>query len=59
MFLCRDRVGNGEEALCRDRVWPNGEVLCCNRGFLCCDKAGHDINIFRTRQGWACEGWRA
>ena len=33
MFLCRDKVSNGGEALCCDRVWPNGEILCCDRKY--------------------------
>ena len=46
MFLCRDRVGNGGEALCHDKVRPNGEVLCCDRAILCCDIVGQVGKIF-------------
>ena len=46
MFLCRNRVGNGGEALYRDRVWPNGEVLYCDKAILCCDIVSQVGKIF-------------
>ena len=40
IFLCRDRVGQGEENLCRDRVflcryrvWSKQKILGCDRIF--------------------------
>ena len=65
IFFCRDRVGQGKEKLCRDRVIlcrdrvnQGRENLCHDRGFLCRDGAGHHRKLYRTRPGWACEGWR-
>ena len=52
-----------QNILCRDKVWTNGEVLCCDKAILCRDRvgqgrenfyrfrAGHDIKLYRTRQG--------
>ena len=49
IFLCSDRVGQGEEDLGRDmvflghdRFWPWMEFLCCDKIFLCRDRVGHD-----------------
>ena len=40
MFVCRDRVGNGGEALCRDRTFP-----CRDRDMCRLWKQGRDMKI--------------